>query len=215
MGEILFYLAGGAAVVVAWYFIFVRYNRNRAIQVLHWIESSLGGHGHVTGIRWSTPSRFQVPVRLSTTVFRHATMRVEITPREMPIRWLMGWLRRRPETLTFEADLDCAPGFNLVVRNHRWWGRTSRKLSLDPKRWVFEQTTPLLLTTRQAHPGNTPPMLNALLRCREKDFLKLLFRRSSPHFSATLPLETVAAPDGENLLDLLLEVASGASTSRL
>jgi hypothetical protein len=213
MAEVFFYLAGAAALAAAWYFIFVRYNRNRAIQVLHWIENSLGGHGHVTGIRWSTPSRFQVPIRLNTTVFRHATMRVEITPREFPVRWLMEWLRRRPETLTFEADLDCAPGFNLVVRNHRWWGRTSRKLSLDPKRWIFEQTTPLLLTTR--HPGNAPPMLNALFRCREKEFLKLLFRRSSPHFSATLPLETVAAPDSENLLDLLLDVASGASTTRL
>lgn len=215
MAGILIYLAGGVALVVAWYLIFVRYNRARAVQVLRWIETSLGGHGHVTGIRWSTPSRFQVPVRLNTTVFRRPTILVEITPRELPFRWLLGWLRQRPETVTFEADLDCAPGFNLVVRNHRWWGRTSRKLSPDPKNWVFEQTAPLLFTTRQSQSGNTPAMLKALFRCREKEFLKLLFRRNSPHFSATLPLETVAAVgEGENLFELLLEVASGASTTR-
>ncbi len=215
MAGILIYLAGGVALVLAWYLIFVRYNRARAVQVLRWIEAALGGHGHVTGIRWSTPSRFQVPIRLNTTVFRHPTMVVEITPREIPFRWLMEWLRRQPETLTFEADLDCAPGFNLVVRNHRWWGRTSRRLSSDPDRWVFEQTAPLLLTSRHSQQGNTPAMLNALFRCREKEFLKLLFRCHSPHFSATLPLETVAAAgQGENLFDLLLEVASGASTTR-
>ncbi len=216
MAGILIYLAGGAALILAWYFIFVRYNRARAVQVLRWIETSLGGHGHVTGIRWCTPSRFQVPIRLNTTVFRRPTMLVEIMPREAPFRWLLGWLRRRPETVTFEADLDCAPGFNLVVRNHRWWGRTSRKLSSDPKDWVFEQTAPLLFTTRHSQQGNTPAMLRALFRCREKEFLKLLFRRDSPHFSATLPLETVAAAtQDENLFELLLEVASGASASRL
>ena len=216
MVELLIYLAGGAALVLAWYFIFVRYNHARAIQVLRWIETSLRGHGHVTGIRWSTPSQFQVPIRLNTTVFRRVTVQVQITPREIPFRWLIEWLRKRPETLTFEADLDCAPGFNLMVRNHRWWGRTSRKLSPDPNGWVFEQTVPLLLTTRHGSQGNTPAMLKALFRCREKEFLKLLFRRRSPHFSATLPLETVAAAgEGENLFDLLLDVASGASTSRL
>ncbi len=217
MAEILIYLVGGAAVVLAWYFFFVRYNRARAIRVLHWIEASLAGHGHVTGIRWSTPSDFLVPIRLNTGVFRRAIMRVQITPREVPFRWLLDWLRKRPETLTFEADLDSAPGFNLAVRNHRWWGRTARKLSPDPNRWVFEQTAPLLLTTRHARQGNTPALLNALFRCREKAFLKLLFRRSSPHFSATLPLEAVAAAahEGESLLDVLLEVASGSSTSRL
>lgn len=216
MAGIFISLAGGAALVLAWYLVFVRYNRARAVQVLRWIETSLGGHGHVTGIRWSTPSRFQVPIRLNTTVFRRPTMLVEITPRELPFRWLVGWLRRRPETLTFEADLDCAPGFNLVVRNHRWWGRTARKLSPHPKDWVFEQTAPLLFTTRQSQTGNTPAMLRALFRCREKEFLRLLFRRDSPHFSATLPLETVAAASqDENLFELLLEVASGASTTRL
>lgn len=215
MAEILIYVAGGGAVALAWYMFFVRYNRSRAIEVLRRIERSLSGHGHVTGIHWVDPSKFQVPVRLNTNVFRRATVVVRIKPREMPFRWFMDWMHRRPETLTFEADLDCAPGFNLVVHNHRWWGRTSRKLSPDPKSWQFDQTTPLLLSTRQGRHGNTAAMLNALFRCREKDFLKVLFRRNSPHFSATLPLETVAAADGENLFDLLLEVASGASTSRL
>ncbi|HYX69433.1 MAG TPA: hypothetical protein VE825_09895 [Terriglobales bacterium] len=215
MAEILIYLAGGAALVLAWYFFFVRYNRARAIEVLRWIETSLAGHGHVTGIRWVAPSRFQVPIRLNTSVFRRPTMLVEITPREIPFRWLLDWLRKRPETVTFEADLDSVPGFNLMVRNHRWWGRTSRKLSPDPKSWVFDQTTPLLLTTRYGKRGHTTAMLNALFRCREKEFLKLFFRRQSPHFSATLPLEAVAsANEGENLFAVLLEVASGASTSR-
>ncbi len=216
MAEILVYLAGGAALILAWYVFFVRYNRERAVEVLHWIEAALAGHGHVIGMRWFAPSRFIVPLRLNTHVFQHASVTVEITPRELPFRWFLNWLRKRPETVTFEADLDCPPGFNLAVRNHRWWGRTNKKLPSDPNRWIFDQTAPLLLTSRQGWKGNTPPILNALFSCRDKEFLKLLFRRSSPHFTATVALTAVTpSTDAQNFFDVLLEVASGASTSRL
>ena len=216
MAEVLIYLAGAAALVLAWRLFFVRYNRLRGMQALRWIEASLAGHGHVTGLRWSAPSRFVAPVRLNTGVFRHASVRVEIAPREVPHRWFLRWLRSDPEIVTFEADLDCPPGFNLAVRNHRWWGRTRKKLPSDPKQWTFEQTTPLVLTSRQQCFGKTQTMLNALFSCRDKEFLSVLFRRSSPHFTATVPLSAITPnADSQNFFDALLEVASGASTSRL
>ena len=216
MAEILISLAGGAALVLAWYLFFVRYNRERGLQALRWIEASLAGHGHVTGVRWFGASRFVAPIRLHTGIFQHASVVVDIAPREMPLRWLLKWLRKNPETVTFEADLDCPPAFNLAVGNHRWWGRTRKRLPTDPKRWLFEQTTPLLLTSRQHCVGKSQAMLNALLSCREKEFLSVWFRRSSPHFTATVPLSAVTpSADNQNLFDVLLEVASGASTSRL
>ena len=216
MAEILIYLAGIAALILAWHLFFVRYNRRRGMQALRWIEASLAGHGHVTGVRWSAPSRFVAPVRLNTGVFQHASVKVEIAPREMPYRWLLSWWRDNPETVTFEADLDCPPGFSLAVRNHRWWGRTRKKLPTSPDRWLFEQTTPLLLTSRQHCFGKSQAILNALFSCREKEFLSVLFRRNSPHFTATVPLSAVTpSADNQNLFDVLLEVASGASTSRL
>ncbi len=216
MAEILIYLAGGAALIVAWHLFFARYNRDRGVEVLHWIEASLAGHGHVTGIRWFGASRFAVPLRLHTNLFQRPTAVVQIARRELPFHWLLDWIRKQPETITFEADLDLPPGFNLTVQNHRWWGRTSKKLSEDPKRWVFDQTTPLLLTSRPAWERDSQAMLQTLFTCRDKAFLRLGFRHNSPHFFATVPLEAITpSADQENFFDSLLEVASGASTSRL
>ncbi len=216
MAHTLTYLAAGAALVLAWHLFFARYNRDRAIEVLHWIEGALAGYGHVTGIRWFGASRFLVPIRLNTHVFQHASVVVQITRREMPYHWLVDWARKRPETLTFEADLDHPPAFNLAVHNHRWWGKTAKQVSLDPDRWVFEQTAPLLLTSSPKWKRDSKTMLHTLFSCREKEFLRLLFRRSSPHFVATLPLTAVVpSAEGENFFHTLMEVASGSSTSRL
>ena len=217
MAEVFIYLAAGVAVVAAWHLFFMRYNRDRAVEVLHWIEAALAGYGHVTGIRWCGPSRFQVPIRLNTHVFQNASVVVQIARREMPYFWFVDWARGRPETLTFEADLDHAPAFNLTVQNHRWWGRTAKKLSTDPDRWMFDQTSPLLLTSKPIwKQRGATSMLQALFSCRDKEFLRLLFRRHSPHFAAMLPLTAVEpSADQESFFHALMEVASGSSTSRL
>src|SRR5258706_2574964 len=112
-------LAAVAAVLIAaWYGVSLRHHRRRGLQVLRWIETAFAGNGKIVGVHWTAPSRFHAQLRLSANVFQHASVVVQLTPRELPLTWLLAMLRRQQETLTFEADLDFPPDFQLDVQNH-------------------------------------------------------------------------------------------------
>lgn len=120
--------------LVGWYWWFRRYNRLRAAEVVRWIERALRGQGQIAGIQWNSASRFRVQLRLLPAVFRGACLLVQLLPRHSPPHWLLSRLRRRRETLLFEADLDGPPSFNLEVHNHRWYGKTQRFFSPGKQR---------------------------------------------------------------------------------
>jgi hypothetical protein len=211
------YLVAGAVTVLLWYLFFVRSNRHRADRVMEWVHAALAGKGQVVDIRWLGPSVFHVALRLSTNLFAHPALLVRLVPREMPLKWLRHWWHRQPATITFEADLDIPPSFNLQVRQHRWSGRSSRRISPDPDRWFLEHVTPLIMTSSQYWQREVTAMMNALLSCRNRELLSLGFRRSSPHFSATIPLKCISPEGraGSNVFDMLRELAAGASASRM
>jgi hypothetical protein len=80
----------------------------------------------------------------------------------------------------------------------------------------MERLAPILITSRSDSHRDIANMMNALGTSRECDFLNVSFRRSSPHFSATVPLNTLA-PEGQSgtaIFDALRELAAGASASR-
>ncbi|MBV9610482.1 MAG: hypothetical protein JO187_13055 [Acidobacteria bacterium] len=210
------YLVIAGAVVLAWYFGFVAYNRRQARRIMGWLEEALVGQGQILGIQWIRPSLFQAPLRLRTSVFQHPAVLVHIAPRELPFSWLAKWWRREPDTLIFEADFDYPPGFSLEVRNHRWCGRTARRFASPPERWSFEQTTPIVLTSRHHWEREVTNMMNALLSCREREFVRLSFSKRSPHFSATVSLQSISpdAGSGGNVFEMLRELAGGASAPR-
>src|SRR5207244_5018088 len=56
--------------------------------------------------------------------------------------------RSEPETLTFQADFDLQPNFNLELQNRRWFARTQKNLNLDNPGWQFEGCLPVVLTTK-------------------------------------------------------------------
>jgi hypothetical protein len=206
----------GVLLAVAWYFWFAHYNRRKAVEVLHWVERAFGGHGEVASVHWATASRFRVQMRLVPTVFHHASLLVQFFPRELPFSWLVSRTRRQRETLTFEADLDGPPSFNLEVHNHRWYGRTRRRLPAKSQNWTLEQAGPFVLTTRNDWQREITTMMSALVASRECDCSTVCFRRSSPHFSVTVPLETIS-PESQTqseIFDVLRELAAGASTAR-
>lgn len=210
------YVMTAGILVLGWYFGFVAYNRRQARRIVGWIEKALAGQGQILGIQYLRPSLFQAPLRLRTSVFQHPAVLVRMPPRELPFSWLLKWWRREPDTLSFEADFDFPPGFSMEVRNHRWCGRTTRKFSNSPDEWEFQQTTPIVLTSRKHWEREISSMMNALLGCRERDFLRLAFSKRSPHFSATVPLQSIS-PDTEgsdNIFEMLRELAGGASTPR-
>jgi hypothetical protein len=210
-------VAAVAAAAVAWYLFFRRSNRRRAGCVVEWVQAALAGKGEVVAIRWLGPSIFQVALRLGTSLFQHPALTVHLVPRQNLLKWLRQHWRREPATVTFEADLDSPPGFNLQVHQHSWSGRSSKRSSPGPEHWEFEQNTPLILTSDPCWQREAASMMNALLSCRERAVLSLGFRHTSPHFTATIPLECISPEGraGSNVFDTLRELAAGASASRM
>lgn len=200
-----------AALMAAWYLFSVRRNRQRSLRIVQAVKTAFAGEGQVTGFRWQAPSRFLVRLRLTPNLFRRAVVVVQMAPREMPLAWVWSWFRKRPETLTFEADLDCPPSFNLEVHNHRWTGRTRR----FPKKkvYAFERSGPFVLTTRNDWQRDIMSMMTALVASRQCDFLTVTFRRTSPHFSATVALESFAQTPSSEVATVLRELAHTASAA--
>ncbi len=201
--------------MMAWYLWFRRQNRRKSLQVLQRIKTVFAGHAQITGVRWTGTARFSVRLRVLSTLFQHASVAVELHPRELPLNWLWSRLLRRKEKLTFEADLECPPAFNLDVHNHRWCGRT-RRFPKDPRQVAVEHCGPFVLTTRNDWQREITAMMTALVASRDCDFLSVNFRRSSPHFSATVPLDSLS-PESQceaEIFEVLRELASCASALR-
>ncbi len=206
----------GVVLVLAWYSCFLRYNRRKAKQVLRWIERAFRGHAQVGGVQWTSSSRFHVQLRMVHTLFHQCSLIVQLFPRELPFGWLLNRIRRRQETLTFQADLDCPPSFNLEVHNHRWYGRTRRRFPARSQQWMLEQSGPFVLTTRTDWQRDITSMMRALVASRQCDCLTVCFRRSSPHFAVTVPLESIS-PQSETqgeIFDVLRELAAGAASAK-
>ena len=215
VGRLTMEIAVGAVLVVLWYVWFRRQNCRKSIHVLQRIKSAFAGHAQILGVRWSGGSRFSVRLRVLSTLFQQAAVLVELHPREVPLNWLWARLRRRQETLTFEADLECPPAFNLEVHNHRWCGRT-RKVPRDHRQMAVEHCGPFILTTRNDWQREITSMMTALVASRDCSFLTVSFRRTSPHFSATVPLDSLSpqSPYEAEIFEVLRELAACASASR-
>jgi len=208
------YFLIAATLCSLWYWVSVRRNRRRAKEVARWVESALYGQGQVVGIRWLTPSRFRLPLRLTCGLFHRASVVVQMTPCEMPFRWALSKFRGHQEVLSFEADLDLPPNFSLDVQNFRWFARSSRRTPRNRNGWTFEQTGPLVMSTRSDWQKEITSAMTSLAH-GSHEFSNIIFQRRSPHFAVTLPLESVApgAPDRACLFESMREVASSASAS--
>jgi hypothetical protein len=202
-----------AVFCAAWYWLALRHSRRRALQVLRWIESALGGQGQPTGVRWIARSRFKVPLRLNCGVFHRASVLVDLFPRQMPLRWLLGRLNGQREVLIFQADLDLPPAFTLHVHNYRWFARSGRTARTQEANWEFEHTGPFVISTRMSWQKEISCAMSALAREDHREFLDISFQRRSPHFSATLPLEAIAPTSSSRpcMLETMRELAASSS----
>jgi hypothetical protein len=199
------------AFVAARYLWVRRVSRNRAIEVLQWIESSLSGYGHVTGIRWVDSDTFDVPVRVSKTVFRKANFRVQISQPELPLNWLLRRLRTKEDILLFSADLDYGPRFAMLMKTQRWFARTRNDSTVNEPGWSFESCTPVVLTTRLDWQKEVTGMMQSLMACAHRENLNLEFRKSSPHLVLTMPLEKIRPGSDSCICEVLRTVAEGVS----
>lgn len=216
LGTIFLQILAGLLLVTGWYVAFVRYNRRQASEILLWIKMAFSGHAQILGIQWTSPSRFHVKLRLVPNVFQHSYIVVQLMPREFALNWLISKLRKKQELATFEADLDVPPGFNLEVHNRRWCGRSRRGAKLEQANSAIENFGPFVLTTRHDWQREITSMMNALVASRDSDFLSVAFRRTSPHLTATVPLQCLAPQNltGNNVFIVLRELADCAGASR-
>jgi hypothetical protein len=217
LGLVALSLLAGAGILALWYFYWARAARNRGILVLDWIESALLGQGQVAGVRWQAPSRFQISVRLRSGIFREASLIVQMFPRELPLHWLRTKLQKQQETVTFQANLDLPPSFNLELHNYRLYARTHKSLNPGGPNWRFEQTTPFILTTRPDWQKEITSVIGTLIAGEDRCFVDVVFHRTTPHFTATLPLDSIApdSPARSQMFESLRELATRASASQV
>ena len=208
-------LIAAATLCVTWYCVSVRRKRRKAREVLRWIQSSLTGRGHVVGISWISPSRFRVPLRLTCGVFQRAWVLVELNAQQTPVQWLFRKIKGSREVLQFQADLDCPPSFSLQMQNFRWFARSSKKSSIERPGWQFERLQSVMISTKPELQREIACTMTSLSKGDSGDFLEVSFQRQSPHFSATLPLESLApgSPARGYVLDAMRELAGSAAFS--
>lgn len=197
----------------AWYWLGMRHNRRRALQVLRWLEAALAGQGQVSGIRWIDRSQFKVPLRLRHSRFNRAWVVVDLPPCELPLHWLLSKATGQREILTFEADLDLPPAFNLQIHNFRWLARSGRHVPSTRAPWRFEHSGPFVVSTRRDWKKEISSAMVALAKGDHRDFLKINFQRRSPHFSVTLPLASIApgSPTRTCMFDSMRELAGSSA----
>lgn len=193
-----------------WYWFFLRRNQRKAFSIRDWIEASMAGEGQVLGIRWMTPSHFRTPLRLTSRMFHHASVQVEMSPHQMPLQWLWNRLKKRPEVIIFQADLDTPPAFSIDIQNFRSFARSDRSTPAGGPEWRFIRTRPFVVSSQTSWRKDLVGTMMSLAGSGNRDFLNISFRRNSPHFSVTLPLETIApdSPDREFMLDMMRELAT-------
>ncbi len=204
-------LAAAAFAFYGWQFWSTHSNKGRAVHILCWIEQFLNGHGHVTGIRWISKSEFEVPLRLASHVFNRASVRVNIASARAPWNLFKKAAAAEAETLTFRADLDYRPAFSAELRNMRWFARSTKDKSPSAPGWKFESVTPVVLTTRLNWEREITAAFQSMMAVENKEDLQVTFRKTSPHFSVTLPLEKIDPGSELPLFEMLNSIATVSS----
>ena len=193
------------ALVALWYFVFFRYNRRRGSLVLRWVEAACASRG-----RWSRSSSAVTP-----HWFENARVTIKLTPRPVPLQWVVCVWRKQRETLTFEADLDDSPTFHLEISRHRWLTQTPKEISNPERNWTISRPGPVVLTTRTEWTHELTPVVNTLMTSRGHNLLTVRFRPDSPNLAATVPLDALSDEEAmAAFFSVLRDLAAGSSASR-
>jgi len=206
---------GAVAVVGLWYFLFARYNQRKGMRALRHVEAACLNRAHIVEARWIGSSRLQARMRFAVHWFENARVTIRLLPRPLPVQWFLSRWHKQKETVTFEADLDCAPSIRLDVFRHHWLSDGKKKLMRGSRDWTITRPGPVVLTTSTEWRQEVPPIVHTLMTTRGHSLVRVRLCPDSPHLAATVDLETLS--DQENaaaFLRVLQELAAGASTSR-
>jgi len=216
VGRLVLIDAAVATVLVSlWYFCFRRYNQRKGAAALRWVENACLGRGRILEARWLSTCRLQAHLRFAAHWFENVQVTIRLLPRPLPLQWMLSAWRKQRETLTFEADLDCAPGFDLEVLHHRWLTHKHTGVAMASQNWAISRPGPVVLTTRTHWAQELTPVVNTLMTTRGHSLISVRFRPQSPHLAATVALESLSDPQAATaFLGVLRDLAAGASASR-
>jgi len=204
-----------AGLVVLWYFCLAGYNRRRGILALRRVEAACSHRARVVDARWVGASRLQAHVRFAAHWFENAQITIRLLPRPSPVQWLLSRWHKQRETVTFEADLNHAPGVQMEVFRHHWLSDRDREMIRSSRDWTIVRSRPVVLTTSNQWQQELPPIVNTLMTSRGHSLLKVRLRPESPHLAATVDLDALSGEEAvAGFLGVLRELATGASRSR-
>ena len=203
------------AIDVFWFLLLARYNYRKGTLVLRWVEAACATRGRVTDTRWLSRSCLQAHLSFAAHWFENARVTVKLLPRPLLVQWVISIWRRQKETVTFEADLDDAPNFQLEISRHRWLTQKPKEISNPKRNWTVSRPGPVVLTTRTQWTHELSPLVNTLMTSRGHNLLTVRFRPDSPNISATIPLEALSDEESTaSFLSVLRDLAAGSSASR-
>ncbi len=216
MGRLfLIYVGLAAGLVGLWYFCLAGYNRRRGMLALRKVEEACSHRARVVDAHWIGASRLQAHLRFAAHWFGNPQITIRLLPRPSPVQWLLSRLHKQRETVTFEADLDHAPGVQLEVFRHHWLSDGDRQMIRSSRNWTVSRSRPVVLTTSAQWQQELPPIVNTLMTSRGHSLLKVRLRTESPHLAATMDLDALSGEDAAaGFLSVLRELAAGASRSR-
>lgn len=212
---LLIYVGLVAGLVVLWYFCLAGYNRRRGILALRRVEAACSHRARVVDAHWIGASRLQAHLRFAAHWFENAQVTIRLLPRPLPVQWLVSRWHKQRETVTFEADLDNAPGVQMEVFRHHWLSDSDRQMIRSSRNWTVARSRPVVLTTSNQWQQELPPIVNTLMTSRGHSLLKVRLRPESPHLAATVDLDALSGDEAiAGFLGVLRELAVGASRSR-
>jgi len=133
---------------VVWFLIFSHYNRRKGTLVLRWVEAACSTRGRLLQSHWLSRSCLQAQVSFAAHWFENAKVTIRLLPRPLLVQWLVCLWRRQRETVTFEADLDDHPGFNLEISRHRSLPARPNEISDRSRNATLARAAPVVLTQR-------------------------------------------------------------------
>ena len=200
----LFDAVVAALVMAGWYLAWREVNRLRAEKLMHSIQEAVQGRALVSEPFWHRASRFEVELRFASG-FRESWLSVQLTPREMPLQWLLARLHKQCEQVVFRAELAHRPSGSLIITRHKCCGYTSRQALSSNDCYSLGS---LVITTREDWQSETT-IIESILAARSRELMQVEFRKRSPHLLITAPLCSLTEDDDDSsLFGFLQELAT-------
>ena len=203
-GLLLFDAALALLLMAGWYLAWREVNRMRAEKLMHSIKEAVKGRALVSGPFWHKASRFEVELRFASG-FRANWLSVQLTPREMPLQWLLARRHKQCERVVFRAELPHQPSSSLVITRHKCCGYTSRQALASDECYSLGS---LVITTREDWQSEAA-IVESILAARSRELMQVEFRKRAPHLLITAPLGSLIEDDEDSgLFGFLQELAT-------